>query len=265
MDLPIYVVDAFADRPFTGNPAGVVPLPEPIADSLMQSIASEMNHAETAFLYPNGEAFHLRWFTPEIEVDLCGHATLASAHILYQLGKLSSNEVANFDTRSGRLTAEKTETGLRLDFPALPCLETVEGLKPSIARALKIAPRQAFRSKFDLLVELDGEQSVRELKPDLALLAQLDVRGVIVTAKSETLNVDFISRFFAPNAGVPEDPVTGSAHCCLAPYWGRILGKTKMRAYQASSRGGYIEVELLEDRVLLTGSATTVLSGTLKV
>jgi PhzF family phenazine biosynthesis protein len=265
VQLPIFVVDAFADRAFTGNPAGIVPLKEPLSDSLMQSVAAEMRHAETAFYYPSADSFQLRWFTPELEVDLCGHATLASAHILYQEGTLLPEQTAEFDTRSGRLTAKLTPFGIELDFPSLTTSPATEELAVEVSKAIGVPVKGVYKSQFDLLAELESEDAVRNLNPDLYGLGTMPFRGVMVTAKSETSTCDFVSRFFGPAAGVPEDPVTGSAHCCLAPFWAPILGKTCMVGYQASKRGGFVRVELRGDRVLLTGTAKTVLSGTLTI
>ena len=256
--IPIYQVDAFTSLPFGGNPAGVCLLPEAANPAWMQHIAHEMNLSETAFLVrrPTGDGFDLRWFTPAAEVDLCGHATLASAHILWESDELESNEPAQFHTRSGLLTCTLQEDWITMDFPSTPdqSVAPPEGL----AQALGIMPRYIGASQFDYLVEVDSETTVRNLKPDLKRLSSLPVRGVIVTSRATTSNVDFVSRFFAPQVGIDEDPVTGSAHCCLAPYWSKKLGKVQMIAHQVSPRGGVVKVHLKGNRVLLSGQAITV-------
>ena len=261
----IYQVDAFTERPFAGNPAGVCILPDPRADAWMQAVAAEMNLSETAFLVrrPDG-AFNLRWFTPAVEVALCGHATLAGAHVLWETGALQPDEPARFHTRSGLLTAARRNGWLELDFPATPAppAEPPSGL----GAALGVVPRYVGINVFDYLVEVESEAIVRSLRPDFTALGRLPVRGVIVTAAAASPEFDFVSRFFAPAVGVNEDPVTGSAHCCLAPFWAGRLGKTAMIAYQASARGGVVRVRLASpgaDRVLLGGQAVTVLVGEL--
>jgi PhzF family phenazine biosynthesis protein len=254
-------VDAFTNRPFTGNPAAVCLLATPADDAWMQQVAREMNLAETAFLVRERDGFGLRWFTPATEVDLCGHATLASAHVLWEEQQLRSGEVARFHTRSGVLTASREPGLIWLDFPATPSQSAPE--TPELSRGLGIGMRYVGRTAFDYLVELDSESSVRELRPDLNALARLPGRGVIVTARSESGTHDFVSRFFAPRAGVPEDPVTGSAHCGLAPFWAERLNKTELIGYQASERGGIVRVRLEGTRVHLGGEAVTVLRGEL--
>jgi predicted PhzF superfamily epimerase YddE/YHI9 len=254
-------VDAFTDRPFTGNPAAVCLLPEPADPVWMQHVAREMNLAETAFLVRCPDGFDLRWFTPTIEVDLCGHATLASAHVLWEEQQLRSDEVARFHTRSGDLTAFRDPDLIWLDLPATPSHPV--SVVPELARALGARARYVGRTAFDYLVELDSEAAVADLEPDLKELARLPVRGVIVTARSEGGAYDFISRFFAPAAGVPEDPVTGSAHCGLAPFWAERLNTTELVGYQASERGGTVRVRLDGARVQLGGQAVTVLRGEL--
>lgn len=260
----IVTVDAFADRPFSGNPAAVCVLDAAPPDSWMRMVAREMNLSETAFVVirADGDGFDLRWLTPQVEVDLCGHATLASAHVLWEEGYLSSDALAVFHSRSGRLTAEKRGEAIILDFPAKP-LRADRGDAPlaELAEALGCAIVQAGFNAFDILVEVGSEAEVRSLRPDFARLAKLPVRGVIVTSRADTPGLDFVSRFFAPASGVPEDPVTGSAHCGLGPYWAAKLGKTRFRAYQASARGGIVDVELQGDRVRLGGSAVTVMRG----
>jgi PhzF family phenazine biosynthesis protein len=262
MPLKIVQVDAFTDTPFRGNPAAVCILPEPRDDAWLQAVAREMNLSETAFLLREGDGFRLRWFTPAVEVDLCGHATLASAHALWEGGQLGDGEVARFHTRSGVLTAEKDGEWITLDFPATPEEETTTPAE--LARALGVEPVYVGRSRFDLLVELESEAEVRALEPDIGLLRALPVRGVIVTSRATTPGFDFVSRFFAPRVEVNEDPVTGSAHCCLTPYWRKRLGRDSFTAYQASARGGIVRVELHGDRVRLGGQAVTVMHAELR-
>jgi PhzF family phenazine biosynthesis protein len=263
MTLTIYQVDAFTSEPFKGNPAAVLVLPEPPEDAWMQSVAVEMNLSETAFLIKTDEGYNLRWFTPGAEVALCGHATLASAHILWETGQLAPGETARFHTLSGLLTARQMDGWIELDFPAK--LENPAGEMPELIDALGVQPSYVGVNPFDYLVVVDDEAVVRSLNPDFGKLAQLPVRGVIVTSRAASdSDFDFISRFFAPAVGVPEDPVTGSAHCCLAPYWAGKLGKNEMLAYQASQRGGVLQVAVKENgRVLLRGQAVTVLKGEL--
>ena len=261
MGLQIVQVDAFANRPFGGNPAGVCILAEPRDERWMQDVAREMNIAETAFLHPENEGYRLRWFTPVLEVALCGHATLASAHVLWEDGHLPAGRQARFHTQSGLLTADRRDDWIELDFPATP--PVAAPTPPGLAAALRVAARWVGRSKFDYLVEVDSEDAVRGLKPDLFALERIEARGIIVTSRATTAGYDFVSRFFAPRSGVPEDPATGSAHCALAPFWGERLGRTAMTAYQASARGGVIRVRLAGDRVVLGGQAVTVLRGEL--
>jgi PhzF family phenazine biosynthesis protein len=261
MSLPIVQIDAFASRPFEGNPAAVCILPAARDAAWMQDVAREMNLAETAFLVRGESGYDLRWFTPAIEVDLCGHATLASAHALWEGGHLAKDETARFQTRSGLLTARKIDDWIELNFPATPASETPapEGL----AAALGVEPLLVGQSRFDFLVEVGSEAIVRDLRPDFTALGRFPVRGVIVTSAAATPGFDFVSRFFAPAAGIDEDPVTGSAHCCLTPYWAAKLGKTAMAARQVSARGGTVRVTLDGDRVRLAGQAVTVLRGEL--
>lgn len=259
MRQPIYVVDAFADRPFVGNPAAVCPLAGPLHDSLMQQIAAEMNLSETSFVWREAELWRLRWFTPTVEVDLCGHATLAAAHVLWETGYATSGQGLEFMTRSGRLTVEPHDSGYRMDFPALPVKATPS---PSdFSAAIGCEPIWVGTNGMDLFAEVVDESTLRSLKPDFVRLANYPVRGVIVTARGTTC--DFVSRFFAPASGVPEDPVTGSAHCALGPYWAEKLGRGDLLGYQASSRGGFVRVTVRQDRVLLGGTAVTVLRGEL--
>jgi PhzF family phenazine biosynthesis protein len=256
-------VDAFADRPFTGNPAAVCILPSPANPEWMQQVAREMNLAETAFLVRRGDGFDLRWFTPTVEVDLCGHATLASAHVLWEEGRLGPAETARFHTCSGVLTAYRREELIWLDFPATP----PEPAPPPnyLQRGLgeNVDIRYVGRTPFDYLVELGSESAVRSLAPDMKTLAGLGTRGVIVTARSANGSHDFVSRFFAPGAGIDEDPVTGSAHCGLGPFWASRLHKRDLAGYQASARGGTVRVRLEGDRAHLGGHAITMLRGEL--
>jgi len=227
----------------------------------MQRVAREMNVSETAFLWPGEGGFHLRWFTPTVEVELCGHATLASAHILWGEGYVVVEEPISFFTRSGVLMATREGGWIELDFPATPA-EPAES-PPQLPESLGVTPRFVGRSRFDYLVEVESEDIVRRIVPDFALLETIPARGIIVTSRSTTPPFDFVSRFFAPRVGVREDPVTGSAHCCLGPFWGEKLGRTELLAYQASARGGVIRVRLAGDRVLLGGHAITMWRGEL--
>lgn len=257
--MTIYQVDSFTDKPFTGNPAGVCILENPADELWMQNVAMEMNLAETAFLDPAADGYNLRWFTPTVEVDLCGHATLASAHILYQLGILRPDQEARFHSKSGLLTAKKHGEWIELDFPATP---PVQSSSPDgILESLGVEALWVGQSKFDFLVEVASENEVRGLNPDFGAMKKLGGRGVIVTSQASTQGFDFVSRFFAPSAGIDEDPVTGSAHCALAPYWEPKLGKSEMVGYQASRRGGVVRVRRVGDRVMLGGQAVTVMKG----
>ena len=256
---PIVQVDAFTGEAFAGNPAAVCVLPGPRDERWMLLVAREMNLAETAFLHPVADGYSLRWFTPTTEVDLCGHATLASAHVLWESGRLPREQAARFQTRSGVLTATRDGALIELDFPATPPEEAAA--PDGLAAALGASPRYVGRSRFDYLLELDNEDAVRALRPDFACLRAIQTRGVIVTARGASPAVDFVSRFFAPAFGIDEDPVTGSAHCCLGPYWERPLGKRSFAARQISERGGDLRVTLAGDRVRLAGQAVTVLRG----
>jgi PhzF family phenazine biosynthesis protein len=257
----IYQVDAFTSRPFAGNPAGVCLLPAPAEEAWMRDVAREMNLSETAFLVRQADGFNLRWFTPTVEVELCGHATLASAHILWETGVLKPTEQARFYTLSGLLTAERGGERIELDFPAKP--EEPATPWDELVRGLNITPHYVGKSQFDFLVEADSEQAVRGLAPDFTLLKRAKARGIIVTARADSQEFDFVSRFFAPSVGVDEDPVTGSAHCVLGPYWAKHLCKTEFVAYQASARGGVVKVRLVGNRVKLGGQAVTVMRGEL--
>jgi PhzF family phenazine biosynthesis protein len=260
VSLPFVQVDAFASRAFSGNPAAVMVLPSPRDEGWMQHVAQEMNLSETAFLSrrPDG-SYDLRWFSPTIEIALCGHATLASAHVLWESGELALGTMAEFHTRSGRLTAVRDGEWIELDFPAT--LEQPADPPPGLAEALGVTPRYIGRSKFDYLVEVDGEAAVRDATPDFGRLALLPVRGVMITSTASTPGVDFVSRFFAPGSGINEDPVTGSAHCCLTPFWSRRLRKTSLIAQQLSSRGGELRLRIDGERVRLGGQAVTTLRG----
>ncbi len=258
----IFVVDAFTDRAFGGNPAAVCILDEPRDDGWRRDVAREMNLSETAFLEKRADgSYTLRWFTPAVEVDLCGHATLASAHILWETGEMAAGETARFHTRSGVLSAVKRGDWIEMDFPAEP--EKPAEAPPELLEALGVTPVYTGRNRFDYLVEVGDELIVRELVPDMTRLKKVDMRGVIVTSRSRSAGFDFVSRFFAPAVGVDEDPVTGSAHCCLGPYWGAKLGKTSLSALQVSARGGILRVGLKGDRVLIGGQAVTVLRAEL--
>lgn len=258
MSITIYQVDAFTDEPFAGNPAGVCLLKNSADESWMQSVAAEMNLSETAFLYPNGDHYRLRWFTPQAEVPLCGHATLASAHILYETGVLPSDAQVHFETLSGRLSARRLDGLIWLDFPVTPA-EPVEPPKQLIqGLGADLEMRFVGLSSDQYLVEVDSPATLKGLQPDLAALGKLPVVGIIVTCRGEG-KYDFLSRFFAPAVGIPEDPVTGSAHSTLGSYWSQRLGKQRMTAYQASARGGEMEIELRGERIGLGGRAVTVM------
>ncbi len=261
MGLAITVVDAFTDKPFSGNPAAVCVLPGPQEDRWMHNLAREMNLSETAYLLKQSDGYQLRWFTPAVEVDLCGHATLASAHVLWEAGYLKPDQQARFHTRSGVLTAERRGSLIEMDFPAEPP-EQVDPPR-GLADALGVTPRWVGKNQFDYLVELEREEIVRKMTPAFRALRELPVRGIIVTSRAASGPYDFISRFFAPAAGVDEDPVTGSAHCCLGPFWQKRLGKDHFTAYQASARGGVVEVRVAGSRVFMAGHAVTVLRGEL--
>jgi PhzF family phenazine biosynthesis protein len=257
--IPCFHVDAFTARPFAGNPAAVCLLARARPAAWLQKVAAEMNLSETAFVVPTKRGFQLRWFTPKVEVELCGHATLATAHVLWSEGIVAAGQAIAFRTRSGLLAALRAADGrITLDFPARPARRC----RPPafLAKALGARPVAVARAGDDLLVEL---AAVRQLAPDIAALAAVQARGIIVTAPATGRRFHFVSRFFGPRVGVPEDPVTGSAHCALAPYWGERLGRTVMTGYQASARGGVVEVELAGDRVLLRGAAVTVVRGEL--
>ena len=256
----IFQVDAFTNQPFAGNPAAVCILPQPVEDSWMQNVAKEMDLSEPAFLHKQVDGFNLRWFTPATEVDLCGHATLASAYILWEMGYLPLDEQARFHTQSGLLTAKREGDWIELDFPAKVATK-LDVTADDLIKALGATPQYVGKNQMDYLLELDSEETVRNLKPDFGLLKSLPVRGVIVTSKATSPDYDFVSRFFAPGVGIDEDPVTGSAHCCLGPFWRDRTGKDDFVAYQASARGGVIKVSCRGERVLLSGQAVLVLRG----
>jgi PhzF family phenazine biosynthesis protein len=259
----IIQVDSFTNRPFGGNPAAVCVLGGPASDGWMQRVASEMNLSETAFLHriDGGPRYRLRWFTPAVEVDLCGHATLAAAHVLWQDGHVDDGAVAEFETRSGLLTAVRRDDWIELDFPAEPIESVVSDPRDldRIASALGGPVLFAGRNRFDLLVELADEAAVRALRPDFGKVKAILARGVIATSRSSDPDFDFVSRFVAPRVGVDEDPVCGSAHCCSGPFWASRLGRSELTAHQVSERGGVIKIRLNGDRVALIGQATTVL------
>lgn len=261
MSLSLFQVDAFTHQPFAGNPAAVCLLDEPRDDAWMQNVAREMNLSETAFLLQQADGYQLRWFTPAVEVTLCGHATLASAHVLWEQGYVASTEQARFSTKSGLLTAERHADWIELNFPAKPA-QAVEAL-PGLEAALGVTPIYVGMSELDCLVEVESEAIVRSLTPDFTKLADIAVRGVIVTSRARVPEYDFVSRFFGPRVGVPEDPVTGSAHCVLSPFWSARLSQTELTGYQASARGGIVRTRLDGSRVYLGGQAVTIVRGTL--
>lgn len=261
MSFPLFVVDAFTDRAFSGNPAAVCLLPAWKNDRWLQSVASEMNLSETAFLVKNSDGFDLRWFTPTVEVALCGHATLASAHVLLQEDVAKPGQVIRFSTKSGILKASQRDDGVELNFPLTP--EKPAAAPNGLIEALGITPTYVGKNEFDFLVELESDAVLRSMTPDFKRLVNLRVRGVIVTAKSADPKFDFVSRFFAPAAGINEDPVTGSAHCCLGAFWRKRLGKHEFLAYQASARGGVVKVRVTEDRAFLGGRSVTITKGNL--
>jgi PhzF family phenazine biosynthesis protein len=259
---PITVVDAFTSVPFAGNPAAVCVLKQDQPAAWMQSVASEMNLSETAFLLPSGEnVYRLRWFTPKVEVKLCGHATLASAHVLWEEGHAANGNPLQFDTLSGRLTAQRKEEGwIALDFPAQLATESV--CPPELRQALAVEPLFVAKTSSSFLVEVANKEVLVGIRPDFVLLVQSGCGRVIVTTRADAGDeYDFFSRFFAPDAGINEDPVTGSAHCVLAPYWAKKLGKRELRAFQCSERGGELRLSVQGERTVLQGRAVTVLKG----
>ncbi len=265
MSQTIVQVDAFTDTPFRGNPAAVCLTGGPVDERWMKDVAREMNLSETAFLHPSEDGFSLRWLTPLVEVDLCGHATLASAHFLWEQGVVRPDRPARFHTRSGLLTASRGDDGwITLDFPAKPPTRAAQRPEyEALEEALGAPIRSAWINAFDMLVEFEAEPDVRGLRPDFARLKRFAVRGVIATSRASGPPYDFVSRFFAPASGIDEDPVTGSAHCFLGPFWADRLDKTDLLAFQASDRGGVVRVSVRGDRVLLGGQAVTVLRAEL--
>jgi PhzF family phenazine biosynthesis protein len=260
MSPPLFHVDAFTDCPFAGNPAAVCLLSSWKEDGWLQAVAREMNLSETAFLVEQNNHFDLRWFTPTVEVDLCGHATLASAHILWQHGRVQGGEIL-FSTKSGILKANRRSDDIELDFPLMP--ESAAEAPPGLLLALGVSARYVGKNQFDYIVEVESEEVLRKIAPDFKRLAMLPVRGIIITSRSASPQFDFVSRFFAPGSGIDEDPVTGSAHCCLGDYWQKQMNKSEFVAYQASARGGVVKVRVVNDRVLLGGRAVTVAKGEL--
>jgi PhzF family phenazine biosynthesis protein len=263
MSIPIHQVDAFTSEPFAGNPAAVTILEKKMPDEWMAGLAREMNLSETAFLLKGRDAWSLRWFTPGAEVNLCGHATLASAHILWEQGYLPSDQSAVFNTRSGLLSAVKKNDWIEMDFPAYQAVEAP--LDGQIQTALGGEPQEAFATGEDLLVVYSNTDEIISLKPKIPLVAKMPFRGVCVSAKGDGKPYDFVSRFFAPQVGVDEDPVTGSAHSSLCPFWAARLGKTEMLAKQVSARGGVIRVRDMGERVAIAGQAVTLFTGELRV
>lgn len=260
--MKIYHVDAFTDKMFSGNPAAVCILPLPKDEAWMQNVAGEMNLSETAFMARQDDGFNLRWFTPKREVDLCGHATLASAHVLWETGILPPDKEVRFFTKSGLLTAVRKNDFIELNFPSEEDRET--SAPKELIEGLKVMPKYVGKNRMDYIVEVESEEIVKALNPDYELLKRLDARGVMVTSISNTNGIDFVSRFFAPAYGIPEDPVTGSAHCCLGPYWKRRLNKNELTAFQASERGGFLKVRVEKDRVFISGKAVTVFCAELR-
>ncbi|WP_138752013.1 PhzF family phenazine biosynthesis protein [Paenibacillus sinopodophylli] len=262
MSLDIYFVDAFTSERFKGNPAVICFLEEPRSAAWMQQVAMEMNQSETAFVEPGEDGFGLRWFTPIAEVDLCGHATLAAAHIMWQTGRVQPDVTVRFHTKSGLLTARRSGDWIEMDFPVETPLAVVA--PEELIQGLGLIPRFVGRNRMDFFTEIDSEETLRALQPDFSLLARLDARGIIVTSRSTGSDIDFVSRAFYPGTGIDEDPVTGSAHCALAPYWAKRLRKEELTGYQASARGGIVKVKPEGERVYLSGQAVTVLKGQLE-
>lgn len=256
MQLKIYQLDAFTDKVFGGNPAAVIPLTKWLSDELMQKIAIENNLAETAFYIPAGDKFHIRWFTPTVEVDLCGHATLATAYTIFHYENYPKS-IIEFTSRSGILRVEKQGDFLELDFPMDKLTETET--PKALIEALGVTPKKTFKGLTDYMLIFDNEAQIKAFKPDFKKMSEVDCRGVIVTAKGN--EVDFVSRFFGPNSGGDEDPVTGSAHTSLAPYWAKVLGKNEFKARQISARGGELSCTLIGERVKISGKVAPYLIG----
>jgi PhzF family phenazine biosynthesis protein len=263
MPYPLFHIDAFTDRPFAGNPAAICLLPAWKDDIWLQSVAREMNLSETAFVVRQQGHFDLRWYTPKVEVDLCGHATLASAHVIWQEGLVQSGKDIDFSTKSGHLRAFRRNGEIELDFPLKP--EQAADAPAGLVEGLGIKPRYVGKNQFDYMVEVESEAILRAMSPDFKKLATVRARGIIVTSLSSDAKFEFVSRFFAPASGVDEDPVTGSAHCCLGDFWRKRLGKSEFVAYQASERGGVVKVRVTKDRAFLGGKAVTVAKGELLV
>lgn len=264
MSIPILQIDAFTNTPFGGNSAAVCLLPVPAEAIWMQNVAAEMNLSETAFLFRQKDHYDLRWFTPTTEVDLCGHATLAATHALCEWGYLGDKEMVKFSTRSGFLTATRADNMIELNFPTEPADE-VENPPSDMLDALGVQATFVGKNRLDYLIEVATADEVKNLTPNFEQLKSLGLRGVMVTAKSDSSDCDFVSRFFAPGAGIPEDPVTGSAHCCLTPYWAKKLNKTELVAHQISQRKGELFLCLANDRTYISGQAITIFKGELIV
>ena len=259
----IFQVDAFTNKPFRGNPAGVVLLNEEKSDKWMLSVAREMNLSETAFVIGEKSTYNLRWCTPAVEVELCGHATLATAHILYERDIVKKSELIEFTTRSGVLTTSYIDGWIEMDFPSFTADAVVLG--SAIVQALKSEPDAMYNSGENIMVVFNDPENIYNLSPDFNLIKQLDAQGVIVTSLSDAAEFDFISRYFAPRVGVDEDPVTGSAHCSLGPYWGGILNKNVLHAKQVSDRGGELQIRIENERTFIRGQAVTVFSGKIHI
>ena len=261
MPTPLLHVDAFADAPFTGNPAAVCLLERAQSTDWMQALAAELNLPATVFVVDAGDGHDLRWFSPLAELALCGHGTLAAAHALWQTARLAATDSARFATRSGPLSATSREGWIAIDLPAE--VATASAPPVGLLDALGAKARWVGRNRLDYVIEIDDEPALRTLAPDLGALAAIETRGVIVTARASTPGIDFVSRFFAPRVGIPEDSVTGSAHCCLAPLWASRLGTSRLTARQLSARGGLVRASVEGARVVLSGQAVTVLRGEL--
>jgi PhzF family phenazine biosynthesis protein len=260
--LPLYQVDAFTNEPFKGNPAAVCLLDEARPEDWMRALAAEMNLSETAFVLPQGEEFNLRWFTPTVEMDLCGHATLASAHTLWEAGIVAPERQIRFRTRSGLLTISRQHDWIEMDFPSRPWRSVAEN--EGVIDAIGAVPEEVYQSGDNLLFLYESEKTIRNLKPNFSALKTYEYHGVIVTSPADAPQYDFVSRFFAPAIGVDEDPVTGSSHCTLAPFWSERLRKTTMTAAQVSRRGGVLKLRASAERVYISGQAVTVFSTTIK-
>lgn len=263
LKVPSYIVDAFTSQKFSGNPAAVCVLETDIDDEQKQKIAAEMNLAETAFILRRGNGYDLRWFTPSVEVDLCGHATLAAAHVLWEKGLAGDKDKILFYTKSGRLELSKYGKLINMLFPRENVIATE--CPDLIIEGLGVKPEYCGKNRMDYLVEVGSEEVLRNIRPEFAHLSRLDSRGLIVTSVSDRGEYDFVTRFFAPQSGIPEDHVTGSAHCALGPYWADKLGRDKLVGFQASERGGTVYVKLENEKVVLGGYAVTVLAGDLSL